>query len=123
MLLTLLVAPLLASAAVADDDLPDFAPSQEAFTSAEACRDRLRNITTDARGTTGFEAAEGPYPMGGEDFRAHYVTAEGRGHRVFEFRCLGRDLSARDWPEVLELPEPEFDPESVARRIYQTPTQ
>jgi hypothetical protein len=44
----------------------------------------------------------------------HMVRAEGSGHRIWEHRCLGKDLSSRSWNHSMEAAEEAFTVESAA---------
>ncbi len=98
MIRTLLALPLLAvaGAAAAGADPPDFVSAAERFNDAGACLGHLERVVADARGGD-FDAVEGPYAIGPSDMRAHTIRAEGLGHRINEYRCVGAELSARSW--------------------------
>ena len=101
MIRTLLALPLIAvagaaAAAAAGADPPDFDSAAERFNDAGACLVHLEQVVADARGGD-FDAVEGPYAIGPSDMRAHTIRAEGLGHRINEYRCVGAELSARSW--------------------------
>ena len=89
--------------------------ASERFDDSGGCLLHLQHIVADARGA-GFEAAEGPYPIGPSDVRAHTVRAEGLGHRISEYRCADGALSSRSWLERLDnSADGAFSIESLAR--------
>ena len=115
MIRTLLALPLLAVATAAAADPPDFESSAERFVDAAGCLGFLRHVVDDARGGD-FDAAEGPYEIGPSDVRVHTVRAEGLGHRINEYRCLGSELSARSWVERMDTrADGAFSIDSLAR--------
>lgn len=106
--------PLLALAAA--ETVP-FEPSAERFADAVACRVHLEELVGEAR-RQDYVAVEGPYAIAAGDVRIHMVRAEGNGHRIQEHRCLGAQLSVRDWRHGMgtaDADEP-FTIESVARK-------
>ena len=99
---TLLALPLLAlAAAAAATEPPEFENAPERFGDAAGCLGFLVHVVADARGGD-FDAAEGPYEIGPSDMRAHTIRAEGLGHRISEYRCVGAELSARTWVERMD---------------------
>ena len=91
-----------------------FEASSDVFADAPACRVRLEAEATKARAAR-FDAVRGPYELAEGDVRVHMVRAEGTGHRIWEHRCLGKDLSARSWNHSMEAAEEAFTVESAAR--------
>ena len=118
----LLLAPLLLAAGVpahVDADIPDFAASAERFADAGGCRAHMSALVAAAR-TGGFDAAEGPYDFAAGDVRAHTVRAEGRGHRIAEYRCLAAQLGMRSWTHSLAgAGDRPFTIDSAARRLFE----
>lgn len=115
-LFALAAAHLLAAAPHSEPEIPDFQASTERFADAAGCSAHMSSLVAAAR-AAGSAAAEGPYDVEAGDVRAHIVTAEGRGHRIAEYRCLAEQLSARSWTHsIAALQEEEFTIESVARR-------
>ena len=101
---TLLALPLLAAGTLATAEPPEFGAAPERFSNAADCQGHLQQVVTDARAGD-FDAAEGPYPIGPADVRAHTVRAEAFGHRISEYRCEGAQLSTRSWVERMERRE------------------
>ncbi len=108
---------LLVGAAAAADATP-FEPSPRSFTDSGACKAFLAASAGEARGQA-YDAVEGPYDVAAGDVRIHTVSAEGKGHRIVEQRCLDSALSGRSWRHSLEGIEKGVDDgfsvESVAR--------
>lgn len=101
MVRALVALPLLAAAAMAAAEPPEFAGSPERFADAGACFGHLQHLVAQARGGD-FDAAEGPYAIAASDVRAHMVREEGLGHRISEYRCAGAQLSSRSWVERMD---------------------
>ena len=114
MIRPLIALPLLLVAAPAAADEAPFEPSGAHFADAAACKARLAQLASEARGE-GYEAVEGPYEIAAGDVRIHMVAVDGRGHRIQEHRCAGADLASRSWRHSMEADEPEFTIESVVR--------
>ena len=91
-----------------------FEASSDVFADAAACRVRLDAEVTKAKAAR-FDAVRGPYEIAEGDVRVHMVRAEGTGHRIWEHRCLGKDLSSRSWNHSMEAAEEAFTVESAAR--------
>ena len=110
------VAAALASAAPAEAsrEIP-FEASSEHFADAKACRAHLDHtaFTADA---ADYEVVRGPYVLTEGDMRVHMVRAEGSGHRIWEHRCLDKQLSSRTWHHAMEAAQDEFTVESAARK-------
>jgi aspartyl-tRNA synthetase len=111
------VLPLFLLAAVpvaADSDETPFSASSDIFTDAAACRDRLEAETAKAQ-TAYYDAVRGPYEIADGDVRVHMIRAEASGHRIWEHRCLGKELSSRTWNHSMEAAEEAFTVESAVR--------
>ena len=105
---------LLAMApAAAEDQEARFEASQDVFGDAAACRVRLQAEAAQAQAAS-YDAVRGPYEIVDGDVRVHMVRAEGAGHRIWEHRCLGKDLSSRSWNHSMEAAEEAFTVESAA---------
>ena len=108
-ILVLVMAP-----AAAPDEEARFEASSEVFADAAACRGRLEAETAKAQAGR-YDAVRGPYEIAEGDVRVHLVKAEGTGHRIWEHRCLGKELSSRSWNHSMEAAEEAFTVESAAR--------
>ena len=102
-----------APAAVKDGETP-FSASDQTFADAGACRDWLRAEAAKAQ-IERYDAVRGPYEIAEGDVRMHLVRAEGTGHRFWEHRCIGKELSSRSWEHSMETAEEDFTVESAAR--------
>ncbi|HEX8214477.1 MAG TPA: hypothetical protein VF582_03280 [Allosphingosinicella sp.] len=100
--------------AVAQDQEAPFEAGKDVFADAAACRVRLEAEAAKAR-TARYDAVRGPYEIADRDLRVHMVRAEGTGHRIWEHRCLGKDLSSRTWNHSMEAAEEAFTVESAVR--------
>ena len=110
--MTMLTALLLLAAA----EPAQFEPSPERFADAAACRSHLEGLVAGAR-QGDYVAVQGPYDLETGDVRIHMIRAEDGGHRIFEHRCLGSDLSARSWLHAMTASGDEpFTVESAARK-------
>jgi hypothetical protein len=112
----MLVAALLLAAApatAAGGEAP-FNASTDVFADAAACRVRLDAEVTKAQAAR-FDAVRGPYEIAEGDVRVHMVKAEGTGHRIWEHRCLGKELGSRSWNHSMEAAEEAFTAESAVR--------
>jgi len=109
----LLLALLLAPAAAEQEEAP-FEASSDVFADAAACRGRLESEAAKAQAAR-YDAVRGPYAIEDGDVRVHMVRAEGTGHRIWEHRCLGKDLSSRTWNHSMEAAEEAFTVESAVR--------
>ena len=107
----ILIAALAASPALAEE--AKFEPSSKRFETAAACRAHLSGLIASA---VGYEIAKGPYELAEGDARIHLVRVDGAGHHIWEHRCLGKDLSSRDWRHQMEEVEEPFTAESAARK-------
>ena len=110
----LLSALSLAAPTEADVGETPFSASSDVFADAAACHVRLQAEATKAQ-VEGYDAVRGPYEIGEGDVRVHMVRAEGAGHRIWEHRCVGKDLSSRNWNHSMEAAEEAFTVESAAR--------
>lgn len=111
----LLSALLLMASVPAAAEEAAFEPSALVFADAAACRAHLESEAAKA-GAANYDAVRGPYSIAEGDVRVHMVRAEGSGHRIWEHRCAGKDLSSRTWNHSMEAAEEAFTVESVARR-------
>ena len=102
-----------APAAAKDGETP-FTASDQTFTDAGACRVWLRAEAAKAQSER-YDAVRGPYEIAEGDVRMHMVRAEGTGHRIWEHRCIGKELSSRSWEHSMETAEEDFTVESAAR--------
>lgn len=110
--MTILAAFLLLAAA----EPAEFEPSAERFADADACRAHLEGLVTEAR-QGDYAVVQGPYDIEAGDVRIHMIRAGEGGHRIFEHRCLGADLSSRTWLHSMASSEEEpFTVESAARK-------
>jgi hypothetical protein len=114
---TFFAAALIVSAApaLASDDEVKFEPSSEQFADASACKAHLQRAVSTAE-KENYAAVRGPYEITEGDVRVHMVRAEGGGHRIWEHRCIGKDLSSRTWSHSMEAAEEAFTVESAARK-------
>jgi len=92
-----------------------FVASADVFADASACRVRLEAEAGKAQAQR-YDAVRGPYEIAEGDLRVHMVRAEGSGHRIWEHRCLGKDLSSRTWNHSMEAADEEFTLESAAAK-------
>ena len=116
MLGAILLSALSLAAAPAEADVGEtpFSASSDLFADAAACRVRLQAEVKKAQAER-YDAVRGPYEIGEGDVRVHMVRAEGAGHRIWEHRCVGKELSSRSWDHSMEGSEEAFTVESAAR--------
>ena len=107
----ILLAAFAASPALAEE--AKFEPSSRRFETPAACRAHLSEMVSSA---SGYEIAEGPYDLAEGDARIHLLRVDGAGHHIWEHRCLGQNLSTRDWRHQMEEVEEAFTVESAARK-------
>ena len=106
---------LAAAPALAADDEVKFEPSAEKFADSVTCRTYLQGKASDAKAAN-YDVVRGPYDLTEGDVRVHMVRAEGSGHRIWEYRCIDKILSARTWHHSMETAEEDFTVESAARK-------
>lgn len=92
------------------EDLP------ESFANAGACAAHLAVLVKNSA-PPAFDKAVGPYPIAPGDVRAHRVKAQGWGHDIEEFRCLGVALSARRWSHAMNDVKP-FTIEDIGKMSF-----
>jgi hypothetical protein len=105
---------LAAAPAEAIEGEEPFSASADLFADAPACRVRLQAEAAKAQAAR-YDAVRGPYEIAEGDVRVHMVRAEGVGHRIWEHRCLGKELSSRTWNHSMETAEEAFTVESAVR--------
>lgn len=64
-----------------------------------------------------FDKAVGPYTIAPGDVRAHRVKAQGWGHDIEEYRCLGAALSVRRWSHSMNDVKP-FTIEDIGKMSF-----
>lgn len=82
-----------------------FVAAPEIFPDAPACAAHLAGLVR-ASAPPAFDSAVGPYAIAPGDVRAHRVKAQGWGHDIEEFRCLGARLDARRWTHSMNDVKP-----------------
>lgn len=112
------IAAAVALAATRDEPPGDERPFEAigSFVSPEACIRELASVVAVGAGV-GFDRSVGPYAIAPGDLRAHRVRAEGGGHEIEEWRCLGAAMSRRRWTHAMSEVKP-FTIEDIEKMSF-----